>query len=88
MQSDKKDIRMYEPSELEIRDVMNEIEQQAASMYGSPFAAGDIGSPQFGDQPFELLNMFSKIDDKELNQQIFGDKTIDFGDFSADMEID
>ena len=36
-------------------------------------------SPKFDDKPYQLLDAFSKLDEKELKKQVFGEKTFDFG---------
>ena len=78
MKSDQKDIRLYTPSAIEIRDVMAEIERETPQL-GSPIPQ-DFGGDAGYDQPFELLNMMSKLDQKDFSRQIFGDKTFDFAD--------
>lgn len=84
MKSDKKDIRVAEPEELEMRDAG---EVGEIPLFASPIAdmTGGEGSPQFGAEPMELLNMFAKLDDKQLSKQIFGDKTFDFTDLREDQ---
>ena len=72
MKSDQKDIRLYTPSAMEIRDVMAEIERETPQL-GSPIPQ-DFGNEA---EPFELLNMISKLDQKDFSRQIFGDKTFD-----------
>ena len=88
MKSDQKDIRVAEPEDLELREAG---EVAALPLFASPIpemAAGD-GSPQFGAEPMELMNMFSKLDDKQLSKQIFADKTFDFADLKEpQIELD
>ena len=51
----------------------------------------DVGSPGFGGEPIELLNMLSKMEDKDISKQIFGEKTFDFaadiGDAPMEIEL-
>ena len=56
----------------------------------SPIAPdfGDVYSPQFVDvaEPLDMLHIFDKMAERDFSKQVYGEKTIDFGDF--DMEAD
>jgi hypothetical protein len=52
---------------------------------GSPIPGAELGSPEFMQEPLEMLGM---MDHKELSKHIYGEKTIDFGDLSKEMEVD
>lgn len=85
-QSEQKDSsyinRFKEPSELEVRGMMEQISPIMAD-YGE-FAQ----SPQFVDidQPLDMMHILEKMGQKDFSKQIYGEKTIDFGDFEDEVE--
>ena len=67
---------------MEMRGVMDDLAQLASPIMELP----QIGSPQF-EEPMELLGMISKMDEKELSRQVFGEKTFDFTDLRGDAPM-
>lgn len=72
----------------EIRNMLQGMENELDAIFDAPMP-GDLApeSPKFDDKPYELLNAFSKLDEKELTKQVFGEKTFDFQLEAPDGDI-
>ena len=53
----------------EIRDMLQGIENELDGIFQSPMS-GDLApeSPKFDDKPYQLLNTFARLDEKELTK--------------------